>query len=216
MTHYIYKITNTINNKIYIGRHSTKNINDGYMGSGTHLKRALEKYGIQFFKKEILFECDSVEDLIELEKEIVDEEFVARFDTYNIALGGSGWEAVNATRANIYIGHAEQSKINLRKGHGAVRKKLLEDEEFRKDFCQKVSNGVKLYQSVFGNPFTGKSHTEETKKKISASSSKHQKGKGNSQYGTMWIYSNILKQSKKIMKNKKIPTGWKKGRKQKF
>lgn len=40
---YIYKITNTINNKIYIGRHTTENINDGYMGSGRLLVQAQEK-----------------------------------------------------------------------------------------------------------------------------------------------------------------------------
>jgi len=34
MKHIIYQITNKVNNKIYIGLHSTKDINDGYMGSG--------------------------------------------------------------------------------------------------------------------------------------------------------------------------------------
>ena len=44
MFYLIYRITNKINNKIYIGFHKTKNKDDGYMGSGKYLNRAYEKY----------------------------------------------------------------------------------------------------------------------------------------------------------------------------
>lgn len=43
--YYFYKITNNINGKYYYGVHSTNNLNDGYMGSGTYLHRAYNKYG---------------------------------------------------------------------------------------------------------------------------------------------------------------------------
>ena len=46
MYYLIYKITNNVNNKIYVGKHKTENKNDGYMGSGTILNRAIEKYGL--------------------------------------------------------------------------------------------------------------------------------------------------------------------------
>jgi hypothetical protein len=48
--HFIYKTTNLLNNKFYIGMHSTSNLKDGYLGSGTHLRYAIRKYGIQISK----------------------------------------------------------------------------------------------------------------------------------------------------------------------
>ena len=74
--HYlIYKITNLINNKIYIGQHVTTNVNDDYMGSGDHIKNAIKKYGIENFKKEIIAECSSFDEMNDLERELVNQDF---------------------------------------------------------------------------------------------------------------------------------------------
>ena len=53
----IYKITNTINGKIYIGKYQGNNFNN-YWGSGKILKNAYKKYGRENFTKEIIYECD--------------------------------------------------------------------------------------------------------------------------------------------------------------
>ena len=87
---FIYRTTNLINGKFYIGKHVTKRIDDGYLGSGVALKAAIKKYGRENFKREILLECCSPEELNEQEKSIVTKDFVASPSTYNLTVGGSG------------------------------------------------------------------------------------------------------------------------------
>ena len=93
-------------------------------------------------------------------------------------------------------------------------------KEWLKTYCKAVSLGIQKYYKNGGiGAFTGKSHSEETKKKIGEANSKHQNGKGNSQYGTMWIHSLKEKVSKKINKDDFSDweaKGWLKGRKMKF
>lgn len=88
MKHIIYKITNTVNNKYYIGRHSTNNVDDGYMGSGIWIKNAIRKYGRDNFVKEILDEANSSAELWELEKKYVNENVVNDKNSYNMCVGG--------------------------------------------------------------------------------------------------------------------------------
>lgn len=88
MKYIVYQITNTINGNIYIGVHATENIDDGYMGSGIAIMRAVKKYGKDAFKKEILFVFDSLNLALDHEKILVDEDFVKRSDTYNMVIGG--------------------------------------------------------------------------------------------------------------------------------
>ena len=86
--HYLYKITNLINNKYYYRIHSTSNINDGYMGSGSLLFKAIKKYGKHNFKKEILYYFDNRKELLNKENEIVNESVIYDDNSYNLSEGG--------------------------------------------------------------------------------------------------------------------------------
>lgn len=89
--HTIYQTTNLITGKIYIGRHTTSNINDNYLGSGKLLKKDIKLFGRDKFKREILFEFDNPNEMIQKEIELLSREFVKRDDTYNLTIATGGW-----------------------------------------------------------------------------------------------------------------------------
>ena len=107
--HYLYKITNTTNGKIYLGIHSTDNMDDGYFGSGVAFKHAIAKYGREHFVKENLEFFDTREELVKREEELVNDVFVDRIDTYNLVKGGHPDAA--------YTRKASRSKIGKRYKH---------------------------------------------------------------------------------------------------
>jgi len=86
--HYLYKTTNLINNKYYYGIHSTNNIDDGYLGSGTHLRHSIRKYGKMNFVKEILSYYNTREELLNAEKEIITEDLIRNRYCMNLSFGG--------------------------------------------------------------------------------------------------------------------------------
>ena len=93
MNHYVYIITNLINRKKYIGKRSCSCPidKDRYMGSGTLLKKAQKKYGIENFKKDILLICESEEQAYEEEQEAIElAGAVESPQYYNITHGGLG------------------------------------------------------------------------------------------------------------------------------
>lgn len=66
--YYIYRITNKVNGKTYIGQHKYKKLNDSYMGSGVYLKAAKKKYGIENFEKFLIQYCYSKEETDKAER----------------------------------------------------------------------------------------------------------------------------------------------------
>lgn len=64
--YYVYKITNMINNKFYIGKRETTTeaeTDTTYMGSGLLIRMSIKKYGIENFTKEIIHNCENREEL---------------------------------------------------------------------------------------------------------------------------------------------------------
>lgn len=223
MYYLIYKITNNINNKIYIGKHQTENKDDDYMGSGTILKKAIEKYGLDKFTKEILFECNSLEEMNQKEAEIVDEEFIARLDTYNIKLGGQGgWDYCN-NNSEMQSLKAKNNWNKYGKNHPVIFGiknfwKSLTDEEYI-EYIEKISNALQKYYQNHPGSMKGRHLSKESKDRIGKANSIKQRGESNSQYGKCWIYNDKLKENKSIKRediDKWINMGWKKGRKMKF
>ena len=125
MRYIIYKITNLISNRYYIGRHATDNINDGYMGSGIAVKNAIKKYGEENFKKEILAEASSREDLWRLEEEFVTKEIVDDPLSYNMVGGGKSYlNGLKQSDPQKFIEH--QSMAGKRGGKASIKKRNRE------------------------------------------------------------------------------------------
>jgi hypothetical protein len=207
----IYKVTNKINGRVYIGSHKTKDLNDNYMGSGKYLKCAFNKHGIENFTKDILFVFDTPDQMYAKEAELVNEEFIAESNTYNLKVGGfGGWDYINNNKELRVLKNKKAREIANK--NGALKKakkakaKLLQDHVYLKKIGQKISKANK------GKPgqFKGKTHSQESKKKMSLSSKGLTNGDKNSQFGTMWVTDGKL--NKKIKKDCIIPEGWSKGR----
>lgn len=206
--HFLYKTTNLINGKYYYGMHSTKKLNDGYLGSGKYLKRSIIKYGIENFKIEIIEFFDNREDLSIAEKKLITETILVDENCMNLKPGGFGgfskeMQKENANRSN------QKQKI-LRET----------DKEWVLKYSINQSIGQKkVYDEGRRNKFyffdwTGKKLSEETKRKIGEKNSIKQKGENNSQFGTCWITKDgeNKKIKKEILENY-INDGWIRGRK---
>ena len=85
--HIVYKVTNNINGKYYIGVQN-RHVAGGYLGSGKAITNAIHKYGKENFTKEILFECDTLEETYKIEGELVTQELLDDPKCYNMILGG--------------------------------------------------------------------------------------------------------------------------------
>lgn len=140
----IYKITNLVNGKMYIGQHITSDLDDGYMGSGTIIKRAVKKYGQESFRKEWLMFCEDKEELDYMERVFVDETWLSRSDTYNLRIGGEGgWKYINDHNLCLH-----------KKGY------TMSDAGRRNIALSRIGENNPMYGVP--SPFKGKHHKSET------------------------------------------------------
>lgn len=87
---FVYKTTNTVNGKYYIGKHSTDDLDDGYIGSGRALKKAILKYGSEKFDLTILSSFETAAEAYIEEEALITKEVVLDKNSYNQQTGGSG------------------------------------------------------------------------------------------------------------------------------
>ena len=216
--HYLYKTTNTINKKFYVGIHSTNNLDDGYLGSGRYLKRSVKKYGEENFIVEKLEFFDNREALIGREIDYVNKTFLSDPLCMNLMTGG-----LCAPTSNIGSKRSEESKVKMRDhaSNKEANEKLrwLEKNDpvwiaKKSDKLRKAKTGKKrpdIKNSEFN--FKGLHHTEESKKNISKNLREYFKCSGSKVLGTIWIMKG--EESKKTRPedlNDFIAMGWKRGR----
>ncbi len=130
----IYKTTNLTNGKYYIGL-DTKNRPE-YLGSGKILKQAIKKSGREQFKKEILEECKTIEEL--RSREVYWISYYNSTDPrfgYNITEGGQG--------GDIYTNNPDKDLI-------------IEKLRGRVPWNKGIKTGIP-------GTFTGKTHKESSK-----------------------------------------------------
>jgi hypothetical protein len=125
---------------------------------------AITKYGQENFTRIILHECSSQEELNNLERTIVNEEFILREDTYNLTLGGGGgWYHINQSNDpnNRFRGktHTAETKAKIsvkRKGMVCKNRQYNLTEEGRERLSVLATARMKNY-----------SPSEEARKKTS-------------------------------------------------
>ena len=210
--HFIYKTTNLLSGRYYIGMHSTDDLNDGYLGSGTYLKRSITKHGKENHSIEILEFLNSREELAAREREIVSLQEIAKKECMNLKVGGEGGFTVEQAKK----GRQTTDKV-LEEKHGKdfrviIGKQYYENlsEEQRQERNALIVRRLKEVGFDHAN-FKGKKHSEETLNRMREVKVGHGKGDKNSQFGKRWITNEV--ENKKINKTDLIPEGWRLGRK---
>jgi hypothetical protein len=187
--------------------HSTDNLDDGYIGSGTRLWHSIKKHGRENFSFEILEFLSDRESLKNREIAIINKDQLNDPLCMNIALGGHGdWTHVNKISEAKAKGGRIQGRFNFRYKRSELHIKDIRSRNAKMWNENKESISLRLLHA------SEKAASLESieKRKETFSKIRHQQGASNSQSGTIWITNGVI--SKKIKKTDIIESGWKAGR----
>jgi len=175
----IYKTTNLINNKFYIGQDF--NDNPKYYGSGKLITFAIKKYGKENFKKEIIEYCTDEKHMDEREIFWIKElNATNKKIAYNICEGGKTYRTMKGEN-HPFFGkhHTEETRAIIKEKRKLQKMSNFEKERLRKlwktnanpgknksnETIEKIKNAAKeLDRYGEKSTFYGKTHSEETKK----------------------------------------------------
>ena len=191
---YNYITTNKVNGKQYVGMHSTDNVDDGYLGTGLLILKAINKYGKENFTREILWKCVDLQEAFSNEAIYIKKYNTLSPNGYNISpTGGLGVPGCFSDETKLKISKARKGK---KQSEETIRKRV------EKNKGQKRSDEVKRKMGLIHK---GLKHSDESKRKISKTK-KEQKliawNKGQKR-------SDEVK--RKISENRKGGTSWNKG-----
>lgn len=188
---YFYKITNLINGHFYYGVHSTDNLNDGYLGSGTRLHYAYKKYGVENFNKEILKYFNTREEMYNYEASFVTEQLIEQNECYNLVPGGRGMIHDTKSFNNVVV---------RLKGDNTYKYFLIPCEEYYKNKEKYISAG---------DVWHGRHHSDYSKNKT-----RKRMTPVNSNNDRIWVNKNgVVKYILKIYLKQFLSDGWELGRK---
>lgn len=191
---YIYLITNKLNDKVYIGKHSTDNLDDGYMGSGKIIKRAINKYGIENFTKEYLAFCDTESTLNYLERFYI-KKYKSTEVGYNITGGGEGCLGL------IHSKETRKKLSDIARKNNIGEKNPFWHKHHSMKSRQKMSKTLKENYVKEKHPNYNKHLPKSTKDKISVSN----RGKTAWNKGKTDIYSDETKYKMSVSHKGLIP-----------
>ncbi len=157
MIHYVFSVTNLINGKYYIGKHSTDVIHDRYLGSGMLLRLAVRKHGVENFERTILAFYQTSREAYDAEWELVTDEIVADPRSYNLTRGGVG----NKDSYGRKTSHTEHLRSVL------TGKKRTPEQKLRMSIAATGRKASDIARSRISASNCGRIHSQETKDKMS-------------------------------------------------
>lgn len=111
LNYVFYRTDNLINRKYYYGVHATDCLDDGYLGSGEILKKAIKKYSKENFIRTDLEFFDNMEDAYSKEAQVVTEELLKDPNCYNSKPGGLG--GLKDTTTILFQGKYQRIPVNF-------------------------------------------------------------------------------------------------------